>query len=52
MHEHVNFFNVKSLEALFRAARWDLLGSEAYAIGGPVGGEMVWAMGRARVTGA
>jgi hypothetical protein len=46
MHEHVSFFNVKSLEALFRAVGWNVLASEAYGIGGPVGGEMAWAIGK------
>jgi Methyltransferase domain len=47
MHEHINFFNVRSLEALFRAVGWDVFAAEAYPIGGSVGGEMAWAIGKA-----
>jgi len=46
MHEHVNYFDVGSLKALFQAVGWDVLAAEDYPIGGPVGGEMAWAIGK------
>jgi methyltransferase family protein len=47
MHEHVNFFNAKSLQALLRTSGWEVLSSEVYVLRSPLGSEkMVWAIGR------
>jgi transcription elongation factor Elf1 len=47
MHEHVNFFNAKSLQALLRCGGFEVLACDAYHLRSPLGREeMVWAMGR------
>lgn len=47
MHEHVNFFNAKSLQALLRNGGCEVLATDTYRLRSPLGSEeMVWAMGR------
>jgi Methyltransferase domain len=47
MHEHVNFFNTRSLQALLRNGGFEVLASDSYRLRSPLGSEeMVWAMGR------
>jgi SAM-dependent methyltransferase len=47
MHEHVNFFSARSLQALLRAGGWGVLACETYPLRSSLGSEeMVWAMGQ------
>lgn len=51
MHEHINFFNTRSLRALLQNGGCEVLASDTYCIRSPLGGEeMVWAMGRLKAT--
>jgi hypothetical protein len=45
MHEHVNFFNAESLQALLRSGGLDVLACNTYRLRAPEAG-MVWAMGK------
>ena len=48
MHEHVNFFNLQSLETLLRCSGWDVTDSGTYGLRGPLGQqEWVWALAKA-----
>ena len=45
MHEHVNFYNSKSLEALMKSGGWTVEASGSYRVGGPGGGgTMGWCL--------
>lgn len=47
MHEHINFFNTRSLQALLRNGGCEVLASDTYRLRSPLGSEeMVWVMGR------
>lgn len=47
MHEHINFFNRRSLEALMQNGGCEVLASDTYRLRSPLGSEeMVWVMGR------
>lgn len=48
MHEHVNFFELETLEKLLKASGWHVKASGLYDLTGPLGQqEWVWAMGQA-----
>jgi SAM-dependent methyltransferase len=47
MHEHVNFFTLKSLERLLASAGWNFIASGKYDVRGPLGyQEFIWALGQ------
>lgn len=47
MHEHINYYNSRSLEALFRASGGTVVTSDAYETAGQIGkGTMGWCLGR------
>jgi hypothetical protein len=46
MHEHVNYFDSKSLEALLRTTGWTVLASGSYQFPSNLGGKMGWSLAR------
>jgi hypothetical protein len=48
MHEHVNYFGTKSLNALMNASGWNVIAAGDYRWQGPIGGDtMGWCLAAA-----
>jgi hypothetical protein len=47
MHEHINYFNAKSLEVLMTTCGWSVIASDSYRCNGPSGGDtMGWCLAK------
>ena len=47
MHEHINFYTQKSLEALMTGCGWKVIDAALYSVDGPLGkGSMAWCLAR------
>jgi hypothetical protein len=47
MHEHINYFSTKSLEALMTSCGWSVVAADSYRLHGPSGGDtMGWCLAK------